>query len=270
MATRLFTIPAVISAVALLAVGGAGGRPTETPAPTIYFVYAMNCTFSIVDDAGRPVTSIAPGSYQVDVRTPLAFGTLPRPAGTATTDMTACKGLPQFQLSGPGVSLFTTLSAGCEDDHVYTETLQASATYVAQDLNQPSVAHGSFTTLASGTPTAPTTTYGGGPGKLETSQDIVGSGTTRGTLNATVAANGSALVTSGGKAVSHLRAGKYKLTVDDRDAKAGFVLLGPKSTTPLKVTGAAFRGKHRATLALTAGRWTYYATLGTVRYFRVG
>ena len=73
----------------------------------------MNCTFTIVDDSGKPVTSIAPGAYQVDVRTPVVFGTLPIPIGMASTDFTACKGVPMFQLAGPGVNVSTTMTAGC-------------------------------------------------------------------------------------------------------------------------------------------------------------
>ena len=116
----------------------------------------MNCTFQIVNDSGQAVTSIAPGTYQVDVRTPIAFGTVPL-ANMGTTDFTACKGFPQFQLTGPGVNLFTTMTAGCEADKTFPETFQPSATYVATDQNQPTVARGTFTTLASGTPQAPAT-----------------------------------------------------------------------------------------------------------------
>ena len=55
-------------------VGSARTEICGAPAlPTLYVNYTMNCTFSIVDDAGRPVTTIAPGSYQVEVTTPIMF-----------------------------------------------------------------------------------------------------------------------------------------------------------------------------------------------------
>ena len=265
---RFATLIALTAGVAaiLVSTGGASLRAGHAAAPTLYFMYSMNCTFTIVDDAGKPITSIAPGHYQVDIRTPVAFGTLPSPG--PGSDMTACRGAPQFQLTGPGVDLFTTMTAGCEADKIFTETFQPNATYVAQDLNQPSVARGSFTTLASGTPIAPTVTYGGGKGKPEISTDIVGSVGVRGTLNATVSGGKPALTTKG-KTVSRLTAGRYKLTITDRDPKAGFMILGPTSMAPTSLSGVKFVGKHAVAIKLTTGKWTYYTNLGTIHYFRV-
>jgi hypothetical protein len=261
-----FTTVAVLVAAVLVSSGSAGLR-SRAIAPTLYFMYAMNCTFTVVDDSGKPVTSIAPGSYQVDVRTPIQFGTLPLPS--SPTDMTACRGVPQFQLTGPGVNLFTTMTAGCEADKVFPETFQANATYTAVDLNQPTVAHASFTTLASGTPTAPTVTYGGGKSTGELSTDIVGSLAVTGTLKATVNPDGKPALTRSGKTVSTLPSGRYKFAISDRDPKAGFMILGPTSHAPTSLTGVAFEGTHSVTIKLTAGRWTYYTSLGTVHTFRV-
>src|SRR4029079_780206 len=102
--------------------------------------------------------------------------------------MTACRGSAQFQLTGPGVNMTTTLSAGCEADYVTTLTLQPAATYVAQDLNkqtaahasssahnvtQLSVAHATFTTLSAG-----------GPGTVAASSGSTASG--KGTPNQSV------------------------------------------------------------------------------------
>ena len=268
-ARRFATLTALATALAAVLVStgsGAALRSGATAAPTLYFVYAMNCTFTIVDDSGKTVTAIAPGHYQVDVRTPLAFGTMPNPG--PGTDMTACRGAPQFQLTGPGVDLFTTMTAGCESDKVFTETFQPSATYVAQDLNQPSVAHGSFTTLASGTPIIPTVTYGGGKGKPEISTDIVGSLAVLGTVNATVS-GGKPTLTTKGKTVSTLKAGRYKFTITDRDTKAGFMILAPTSKAPTSLSGVKFVGRHSVAIKLTTGKWTYYSNLGTIHYFRV-
>jgi len=265
---RSASLTALVAAVAAIVVStGSAGLRGASAAPTLYFMYAMNCTFTVVDDSGKPVTSIAPGSYQVDVRTPIQFGTLPLPSGP--TDMTACRGFPQFQLTGPGVNLFTTMTAGCEQDKLFNETFQPNATYVAQDLNQPSVAHASFTTLASGTPTAPVITYGGGKGKGVLGTDIVGSLAVAGTFNATVAANGAPALTMNGKAVSTVPSGRYKFAITDRDPKAGLEILAPTSKAPTSLTGVSFLGKRSVMIKLTAGRWTYYTSLRTIHYLRV-
>jgi hypothetical protein len=260
-ARRSAGLIALATAVAaMLAAGGSAGTRANA-APTLYFMYAMNCTFSVVDDSGKTVTSIAPGAYQVDVRTPIQFGTLPLPLGP--TDMTACRGVPQFQLTGPGVNLFTTMTAGCEMDKVFPETFQPNSTYVAQDLNQPNVAHATFTTLASGAPTPATVTYGGGKGKGQLSTDIVGSLAVLGTLNASIDLKGKPALMLKGKLVSTLPTGRYHFTVKDRDPKtSSFKLLGPTSKSPTAI-------KKAVTIRLTTGRWTYYTNLGTVHYFRV-
>ena len=248
------------AAFAAAAVMVAGGAPaTNSQLPTIYVMYAMNCTFQIVNDQGQPITSIAPGTYQVDVRTPLAFGTVPL-ANMGVTDMTACKGFPQFQLTGPGVNLFTTMTAGCEADKTFPETFAPSATYVATDQNQPTVARGTFTTLASGTPqtaATPGTPWAGG---TQSSQDLVGSGAVLGTMQGTLATNGALKLTLSGKTVSKVPMGRYTFAVVDKSPKGGFVIIGPKGTIPTDVTGSRFVGKKTKTLKLTPGRWTYYSS----------
>ena len=72
---RVSILLAVLAAAAVLVpAGSASSRDAGQPAlPTLYVVYTMNCTFSIVDDPGRPVTAIAPGTYQVEVSTPIMF-----------------------------------------------------------------------------------------------------------------------------------------------------------------------------------------------------
>jgi hypothetical protein len=270
MTRRITALTALLALIPVLVfAGSASSRTRDTADPTLYVTYAMNCTFTILDDTGKSVTSIPPGRYQVDVRTPIAFGTVPL---LGVNDMTACKGAPQFQLTGPGVDLFTTMTAGCEADKVFPETFQPSATYVAVDNNQPSVARAAFSTLASGTPVIPAATYGtSGPGKAESSTDIVGSllGSIRGTLTAKLTVKGKLTLLNKGKAVSKLKAGRYKVAIVDKDKKAGFVLLGPKSSKATHLTGVRFVGKHSVTIKLTAGRWTYYSALKNIHYLRV-
>src|SRR4051812_383364 len=192
---RLLTFLALATALAAMVVstGGAGTRLSANP--TLYFLYSMNCTFVIQDDSGRQVTAIPPGKYQVDVRTPVNFGIVPISPDAPKSDMTACRGVPQFQLQGPGIDLFTNMTAGCEAEKVFPETFQPNATYVAQDLNQPSVAHGSFTTLATGSSSAVTVTYGGGKGHAETGTDIVGSLALKGVLGSTLQSGANSALT---------------------------------------------------------------------------
>jgi hypothetical protein len=267
---RLVSTVVVVLAASLALVCGGSARPVAGASPTIYVVYAMNCTFNIVDDNGKIVSAIAPGSYQLDVRTPIVFGTVPM---AGVNDLTACRGMPQFQFTGPGVNLFTTMTAGCEMDKTFPVTLQPNATYTATDQNQPTVAHATFTTLASGTPQAPPVTYTStGNGKTYVSTSVIGEDTksVKGTLTGSVSAAGLLTLKSGGKPVSTLVPGRYSFAIVDQDPKASFMILGPKSTAGLNLTGVKFVGKKALIVKLTAGRWTFYSpSLRNVHYFVV-
>jgi hypothetical protein len=188
------------------------------------------------------------------------------------SDLTACHGMAMFQLTGPGVSFSTTVDGGCAADDFTTLSFQPSATYVAQDMNQPSVAHASFTTLASGTPGTVNATYGStGSGNGTPNQSIVGSGLSAslGTLVGTVAANGSLTLTHGGKTVTKLKAGRYTFTITDKSTKLGFGLLGPKTRSTTQLTKPAFVGRETVTVTLSAGRWTYLGNILQVHSFVV-
>jgi hypothetical protein len=261
---------AVLAAAMVLVSAGSAGSPSGTaPKPTLYFSYAMNCTFTILDDAGNAVSTIPPGNYQVEVRTPLAFGTVP--LSSLPTDMTACKGMPQFQLTGPGINLSTTMTAGCQSDLTFPETFQPNATYTAVDNNQPTVAHATLTTLASGAPTNPNVTLGSTTSHGETSSSLLGSGVVpfRGTLIATLSANGTSTLTMKGKSISTLPAGRYTIAITDQDPNGSLAILGPKMKTKTALTPAQFVGKRSATITLAAGRWTYLAGPGQIHSFVV-
>jgi len=251
----------------LVALVGAAGTRSAAILPTLYVNYTMDCTFTILDDNARPVSSVPPGQYQIDVRTPLPFGTIPK----NFSDMTACRGMPQFQLTGPGVSISTTLTSGCESDEAYPATLQPGATYIATDLNQPSVARATFSTTTSGTAakvTSPYTTQTSGKGTLST--DIVGSDVrARGTLVAVLNAGGKVTLMSKGKPVSKLEPGRYTFAITDKDTKTGFGLLGPKTKKPQSLTGSGFVGRKSATVTLTTGRWTFLSGLAQIHFFTV-
>ena len=261
---RVSTLLALLAAAALLA-GPAGSSPAALP--TLYVAYTMNCTFSIVDDAGRQVNVITPGMYQISIRTPVSFAEVDL---SGIFDMTACKGFVQFKLTGPGVNAFDNLGDGDNAYDLLTETFQPSSTYVAQDLNQPSVARVAFTTAATGTASGPASSNSSTSTKGSTQQSLVGSAAIpfRGALDATVFKSGKLSLSRNGKTVSFLKAGRWTFSVDDESPKAGFSVqvLHGKTTV---VTGAAYTGSHDVTLQLKPGRWFFFTAGGRKSVFFV-
>jgi hypothetical protein len=276
---RAWLLVVVLGAGAILVPAGFAG-PRQLPTyPTLYVKYTMNCTFTIHNDDGARVSSIAPGTYQIEVSTPIMFK-LVVPGGVgvdhiAPNDFTGCKGWVQFQLTGPGVDLFTTLDSGCDAFLLLpATTFRAGSTYVAQDLWQPGVTRTLLTTTSSGEPTAPVSPYTPTSGKGHVSVDVVGSAVKaavtriRSTLAGTLTGTGKPKLTVNGKAVSTLKAGRYKFVVIDLDPKRSFALRSTigKATA---LTGVKFVGKRAVTVTLKAGQWMYYAERGKPTFFRV-
>jgi hypothetical protein len=264
----------LVAAAAFVPTAGSGTR--DTVQPTLYVEYTMNCTFAIVDDFGRRVTSIAPGSYQLHVATPVVFAGVDL---SGTDDFTACKSFVQFQLSGPGVSLFTTLQDGDEDKDDYALTFLPSSSYTAQDLVRGAPTRTVFTTTATGSPAAPASPYTPSSSATKPTQsvDIVGSALKsnplRGTITATIDAAGKPTLAYKGKALGTLRGGRYTTTVTDQSKKAGLVfqLLG-KSGQPVKsvtASATAFVGKHTTTVTLQKGQWIFTASSGAKKTYFV-
>jgi hypothetical protein len=265
---------------AVLARSAASARSTALSSsllPTLYVTYTMNCTFAITGDSGSPVTSIAPGTYQVQITTPVVFANVDLSGGDS--GMTACQSFIQFQLTGPGVNLTTTLQDGDEDYGLIDATFQPGSTYTAVDNNQASVAHLTFTTQASGAPTAPVapaTPTTGTPTSTKSSSGptsaigtSISSDPLRGTLIGAVSAAGNLTLTAKGKAVTQLTSGRYTVTVTDKSKKSGFTLQ-EIHTAGSTVTGVAFTGKKTVTLDLKAGQWLFYPTfVGKKSYFIV-
>lgn len=267
-------IPVANSAKATTHGGSGSSASAVVPLPTLYVRYQNNCTFSVFNDAGQPVSSFAPGKYQVDVSTPIMFKLLV-PGGTsseviAPNDWTGCKGWVQFQMSGPGVSMYTTLDSGCDSNDVLGAwTFKPSSTYTLQDLNQPNVTTMTLTTTATGTPIQPKTSpYDKTSGKGQTSQDIVGSDILRGTLKASLSATGQLLILRNGLPVGQIQAGKWKFQITDLSAKSG-VTIKTSGEAAKVLTKAAFTGKHTVTVMLTSGKWTYFSGHGKVQSFLV-
>jgi hypothetical protein len=261
---RRFSILAALAA-ALALVPAASSRPAVLP--TLYVQYTMNCTFTITNDNGGAVTSIAPGTYQVSIRTPVSFAEVDL---SGIFDMTACKGFVQFDLTGPGVNAFDNLGDGDNAFDLLTATFQPSSTYTAVDLNQPSVARAVFTTTATGSPNAPTGPTSSVSGKGTPSTDIAGSEAVpfRGSLDAIVFANGRLSLSRNGRKVTSLKTGRWTFSVDDESRQAGFgvqILKGRVQT----ITSAAYVGSHDVTVTLRPGRWTYFTAGGKKTTFFV-
>lgn len=258
----------VAAAVVLVPVGSA----RQSTLPTLYVAYTMNCTFGVTDDSGKKVTQIAPGTYQVYVTTPQVFADVDL---TGISDMTACKSFTQFQLTGPGVNLFTTLQDGDEDKDLLKATFAPSSSYTMVDMNQPSVARAVITTTATGAPSSPVgpSTTGSGTSttaKGSTQSSLVGSAVVpfRGKLAATVNAAGKLALTSKGKPVATLKTGLYTFTVVDSSAKSGFAIQRLKAGATT-LTGVGYKGTHVASITLKAGQWTFFSPGGHKNYFIV-
>jgi hypothetical protein len=240
--------------------------------PTIYVHYqTATCTFRVTDDAGRPVTTIAPGRYQVAVATDLPYGAIG--ASTDPSDLSGCRGFVQFRLTGPGVSLHTTLDDGDSAFELDTVTFQAGASYVAQDDLDPAATRTTIAVASSGSPPAPAAPASGSrPSSAAASAAPAGAaaglGTLRGTLTGTVAASGRLTLVAKGRPVSALKPGRYVLKVVDRSRRAGFTLQRVHGA-PLVVTGAAFVGSRSLAVTIRPGRWVYFAGGGATYFFTV-
>ena len=181
-----------------------------------------------------------------------------------------------FHLSGPGVSLSSELLP-CENPApINTVMLQPNSTYTYDDLRHPELTHVVFTTSATGS-SADTSGGSSGPSTAKSTgsvsnTSVVGSGIKsvpfRGTLIGTVNSAGRLTLRRGGKSVSSLKSGRYKIAVDDTTSKGGFTIEGLHRQSVI-VTGSSFVGKHTVTFDLTAGQWVFYSSAGTRHRFVV-
>jgi hypothetical protein len=286
---RLTVLTAVLLATGALLASAtyAGSRDTNPPPafPTIYVVYTMQCTFTIIDDDGKHLTSIPPGTYQIEVSTPVMFK-LVRPGGVgvddiAPNDFTGCKGWVQFQVTGPGVDLFTTLDSGCDAFLLLpAQNFKANATYTFQDLNQPALTRTSLSVASDGNAKAPAVNpYTKTSGKVTQSKDMVGENASplKGRLTGTLTSGGNVSLTtrplSGkGKPVLTLHKGRYQFVIQDKSAKSGFVLeqvAEGSKTKPKSLSSAKFVGNTSKGVVLQPGRWMYSSGSGKAFYFLV-
>ena len=87
----------------------------------------------------------------------------------------------------------------------------------------------------------------------------------RGTIAGAVSAAGRLTLAYKGKSVASLKAGRYRVAVDDRSSTNGFLLQRPKHAA-LSVTGGMFLGKRTLAVTLTAGKWLVMPTIGNPTY----
>jgi hypothetical protein len=253
---------AICLLVALLGAPSAGAAD-----PTLFVRYTMNCTFTIVGDNGATISAIPPGNYQVLITSPLPFA---EPDLTGVPDPNyACGHSLSFRLTGPGVSLYTTLEDGDAAADHFTATFQLGGTYVAQEDRQPSVTRWMITASNSAAGTG-----GGGVGSGPTvtggkpSPPVPISKRFQGWLNAQVSTTGKLTLVFRGKTVKSLKAGRYTFSVVDRASKGRFTL--QKSGKPaVTLTKVPFVGSKSVTVALTQGRWMFYSSPTKKQFFTV-
>ena len=257
---------ALFAALLAVSLGAVEARADD---PTLYIDYTMNCTFTIRGDNGSTITVIPPGRYQVLVVSPQPFAEL-NLAG-ATDPNLGCGGFVSFRLTGPGVSIFTTLDDGDSSSDHLAATFQAG-TYTAQEDRRPTVARVVFT-VAAGAPstglgTSASSSTGSGTKPATKPAVTVAPKNLRGTLGGSVSTAGKLRLTFKGKAVTSLKSGRYTVSVLDETSRAGFNLqkVGKPAT---KVTTTSYLGRRAVTLALGAGQWLFYPDGGKKTYFVV-
>jgi hypothetical protein len=274
MASPVKGVRRVATALALAA-ACASASASAAVLPTLYVNYSTNCTFTIVDDSGKQISQIAPGTYQVQLNEPQPLIA----NGAASSNGPSCNGLAAFQLTGPGVTLTTSIDNG-DGVNLFTETFQPGSTYTAVDNNQPTVARLVFTTSTSGSPGAPVVPYSSVASGKGTSSNttVVGQQVKtktgvplvfRGTLDAAVSAAGKPSLRFDGKPVTSLKAGRYTIQVVDSSKQGGFVIQ-ERGQNSITVATVPYVGKRHASVTLSAGQWFFYPTfVGAKTYFLV-
>lgn len=255
-------------------------------------------------DAGASVAAVSPamtGLIDEDNTLDLTFadGTevggaqLPGPVIPAGTYQVVINDLSQvgdFDLAGPSVSLSTGVEVRGQAS--WTVALLPCALYSYRNDQQGTSTHW-FQTSASATSGAacPPPLAGGPSGQATTTTTAVGAtsgksrgsaggltpGSTlsaigtvipleplRGVLQATVNASGKPALTFDGKPVSRLRPGRYSIEATDDSAKASLILKKAHGK-PVTITGGSFVGRHKLTLELSTGTWSFSVAAPTRR-----
>jgi len=166
-------------------------------------------------------------------------------------------------LFGPGVDYSSVLTQEEETQAVWTVTFQPNSAYTFQDDYRPALIHIAFRTSAAGTASSGSTSVTGPApttGKsVTTNTDVAGSAVlpARGVLRGTVTASGALSLAYKGQAVTRLKPGKYKVTVEDESSKNGF-RVQRLHARPIQITDPVFVGTRSVNIALTTGQWWYF------------
>ena len=233
--------------------------------PSLQVTFAANGSIAVTLADGTPVGSLSgtPTSIPAGFYTVLLAG----PGG--------CTYLPTFELKGPGESISSNLQDGEVTSTGFNADFLPNSTYVwRNDGTTPPTTY-TFATSSDVVGSAPSASTGPGklgPVSIVSSQSVVGSSVLRfkGVLAGSVSAGGVASLAFKGKPFAKLPAGTYTLTITDRSTADGFMLqkAGHRAMT---ISGMSSRGRHSATVHLTAGRWSFAAgNAGKKTYFTIG
>jgi plastocyanin len=247
----------VLLAAALLGVAGLQlgvSRSQAAVSPTMRATVHEDQTISLVFDDGTPVGNQA--------RTPPTI-----PPGTYTIRVVDDTDEHNFHLAGPGVDQAT--SVGGSASPTWTVTLQPGGEYRFQCDTHFDFMFGVFDT--SGTSSSSGSSAGSGSSSSSGSASSSGSGSSsspsgagsslRGTLAGKLTAAGKLTLTIGGKPVSRLKSGRYRITLVDAAPSLG-ALMRATGRGPITLSGSAFVGTRTLTVALSAGRWTLSTSTG--------
>lgn len=247
---------AAASACAVLVPLTAGGASAAV-SPTMHAVVHEDNTIALTFDDGTPVGSQA--------RTPPTI-----PPGTYTIRVVDDALEHNFHISGPGVDQATT--TGGTSSPTWTVTFQPGAEYRFQCDTHLDFMFGVFDTTGSGSSASTSSSSSSTSSSSSSSSSSTSSSTSskgssgvaalRGTLAGTLTAAGKATLLFGGKPVTRLRAGRYRVTVADKASSQGFVLRR-SGAAPITVSGVPFVGTHSVTVDLRAGSWTFSTAAGT-------
>jgi hypothetical protein len=256
-------VVAAFAAATVLVAAVAADTPVFSTTVFFRITYLPDCSFTVAIDGGinmdstgatAPTTAtIPPGPYQLSIRTPLP---------DSTWNTAVCEAA-NFSLSGPGVSYQTVLGSDLGPySATVNETFAAGATYTMVDATHtasPVV----FATTATGSSSSLLPPNPPPPAVVGSSEqpDFVGSGIVpyRGTLQASVARSGTVTLSSGGKPLVSVEAGRYEIVIKDASRRGGFFVQRPGGK-PESLSGVAFTGTRVAHLDLGAGTWTFFAT----------
>ncbi len=225
LAQRLLLVP-VLAAVTLAGGLGSAALGSTRADDTLHAKVGPGFTISLTADDGRPVQTLAPGTYTIEVEDEAS--------------------IHNFHLLGPGVDRSTDVAGTGKT--TWTVTLQAG-TYTFQCDPHSSTMHGSFkvgsgaaattTTAASTTPKAPAA-------RVTTLAGSVGPGFT-------------IRLSKAGKRVTSLKAGRYRFVISDRSRIHNFTLerkSGGRFERAL--TSVSFLGRKSVVITLAPGRWKFY------------